>query len=132
MADCLRRVLAEAAAALDVLMLDLDGVQNIELHHVALEAATAVVWVVDHSPETVSEVQASLIELARPGEQDRNGLPLLTSDRCRFVMVDHKTEADRGPRRRHCVTWDRGAGPCASRHSWRRWPRWVSWQVRST
>lgn len=97
MADCLRRVLVEADAALDVLVLDLDGVQNIELHRVALEAATAVVWVVDHSPETVSEVQASLIELARPAEQARNGLPLLTSDRCRFVMVDHKNRGRSGP-----------------------------------
>jgi MinD-like ATPase involved in chromosome partitioning or flagellar assembly len=97
MADCLHRVLAEAAAALDVLVIDLDGVQNIELHRVALEAATSVVWVVDHSPETVSEVQASLIDLARPADQARNGLPLLTSDRCRFVMVDHKNRGRSGP-----------------------------------
>lgn len=97
MADCLRRVLVEAATSLDVMVIDLDGVQNIELHRVALDAATSVVWVVDHSPETVNEVQASLIELARPADQARNGLPLLTPDRCRFVMVDHKNRGRTGP-----------------------------------
>lgn len=96
MAGRLRRVLSEAAAGLDVLVIDLDGVQNIELHRLALEAATAVVWVVDHSPETVSEIQASLAELARPAEQARNGLPLVTADRCRFVMVDHKNRGRSG------------------------------------
>ena len=73
------------AAGLEVLLLDLDGISNNELHRAMLALADDVVFVLDRTTFTEANAENTVSVLQSPHDVVRKGLPQVGPERCGFM-----------------------------------------------